>query len=244
MDQKITDLDIAISMSASDLIPIVDANGNNKVLHGSQVKDYVADAVVSDIDDVKAMISDEYDPERVTPYEAGDLVIYNNTLYKCLDTTSGAWDSTKWDDTTIEAEISLKQDSTDNTLSTTDKTVVGAINELVPSITNISTISDTVNSGVDNDIYSVSLNKGIYIFNGFTLWKTSGTAQGLTMIALLGTDTITQNLEYTVGWCVENLTAIFKVTNDNTTFKIRLYQTTGSNVNVDFSGNITRILNG
>lgn len=172
MDQKITDLDVAISMTASDLIPIVDANGNNKVLHGSQVKDYVADAVVSDIDDVKAMISDEYDPDRVTPYEAGDLVIYNNTLYKCLDTTSGAWDSTKWDDTTIEAEISLKQYSTDNSLDTTDKTVVGAINELKSgkqdNIPN--TVAKTVTwdaSGYTGDIKAKVYNRVCYISGYF-----------------------------------------------------------------------------
>lgn len=136
------------------------------------------------------------------------------------------------------------QTKSDNSLGTTDKTVVGAINSLIPNITTISTISDTVNSSTDKDIYTVNLNKGTYIFNGSTLWKTSGTAQGLTMIALLGTDTITQNLEYTVGWCVENLTAIFNVPSDNTSFTIRLYQTTGSNVAVDFSGNLTRISQG
>lgn len=113
MDQKISDLDVAISMTASDLIPIVDTNGNNKVLHGAQVKDYVADAVVSDIDDVKAMISDEYDPDRVTPYEAGDLVIYNNTLYICLDTTSGTWNSSKWEAKTITSLLESKANSSD-----------------------------------------------------------------------------------------------------------------------------------
>ena len=121
----------------------------------------------------------------------------------------------------------------------TDSAISGKADKAV--ITNISTISDTVSSSTDTDVYSVSLNKGVYIFNGSTLWKASGTAQGLTMIAILGTDTLTQNLEYTVGWCVENLTCIFAVTTDNTTFKIRLYQTTGSNVAVEFSGNITKI---
>lgn len=147
----------------------------------------------------------------------------------------------------VDTLLADKQDVTDNSLATTDKTIVGAINELNTDkadkavITNIPTISDTAVSSTDLDIYSVTLNKGTYIFNGSTLWKTSGTAQGLTMIALLGADTIVQNLEYTVGWCVENLTCIFAVPTDNTTFKIRLYQTTGSNVAVDFSGNLTKI---
>lgn len=105
MDQKITDLDIAISMSASDLIPIVDANGNNKVLHGSQVKDYVADAVVSDIDDVKAMISDAYD--NTATYAVGDYCIYNDTLYRCTTAISTPEDfnPAHWTETSIDAEI-------------------------------------------------------------------------------------------------------------------------------------------
>ena len=105
MDQKITDLDVAISMSASDLIPIVDSNGDNKVLHGSQVKDYVADAVVSDIDDVKAMISDEYD--NTATYAVGDYCIYNNTLYRCTTAILAAEDFTPahWTETSIDAEF-------------------------------------------------------------------------------------------------------------------------------------------
>lgn len=136
------------------------------------------------------------------------------------------------DDSTTSASKVWSSDKTDS-----------EIEKLIPDMTTISTISDTVVNSTDKDIYTVSLNKGVYIFNGSTLWKTSGTAQGLTMIAILGNDTLTQNLEYTVGWCVENLTAIFKVSTDNTTFKVRLYQTTGANIAVEFNGNITRIMN-
>lgn len=113
MDQKISDLDVAISMTASDIIPIVDSNGNNKVLHGSQVKDYVADAVVSDIDDVKAMISDEYD--NTATYAVGDYCIYNNTLYRCTTAISTAEDFTPahWTETSIDAELDTKADKSD-----------------------------------------------------------------------------------------------------------------------------------
>ena len=137
MDQKITDLDVAISMTASDLIPIVDSNGNNKVLHGSQVKDYVADAVVSDIDDVKAMISDEYD--NTATYAVGDYCIYNNTLYRCTTAISTAEDFTPahWTETSIDAELNLignKIDTkTDNTLinlSASFNIQIGSINSL------------------------------------------------------------------------------------------------------------------
>lgn len=65
-------------------------------------------------------------------YEQGDICIHNNTLQVCTDANGayGAWDSTKWSPTTIKALLALKQNSTDNSLDTDDKTVVGAINEL------------------------------------------------------------------------------------------------------------------
>ena len=108
-------------------------------------------------------------------------------------------------------------------------------------ITKINTVTDTTATATDLDIYTVNLDKGIYIFNGQTLWKTTSSAKGLTMIAILGSDTINQNLEYTDGWCIENLTSVFEVTTDNTSFKVRLYQSTGSSVDIEFSGNITKI---
>lgn len=120
-DKKISELDLAISLTATDLVPITDSNGENKSIHGQQIKDFVGDEFLDDIQAVEDMISDEYDPERVTPYEAGDLAIYNNTLYKCLDTTSGAWDSTKWDETTIAAAVAaLANVPTFDTLTTSD----------------------------------------------------------------------------------------------------------------------------
>lgn len=64
-------------------------------------------------------------------YNKGDIVIYNGTLYACNDNSvTGAWDATKWDATTL-------QPKTDNSLATTDKTVVGAINELKSGVDDI-----------------------------------------------------------------------------------------------------------
>lgn len=66
--------------------------------------------------------ADTYDENET--YNKGDTVIHNGTLYACKDNSvTGTWDASHWDDTTL-------QPKTDNTLSTTDKTVVGAINEL------------------------------------------------------------------------------------------------------------------
>lgn len=115
------------------------------------------------------------------------------------------------------------------------------VSGLKPVITEITPVSDTTTTATDFDAYTGTLDKGIYIFNGQTLWKTSGTAKGLTMILIVDSDTVNQNLEYTDGWCVENLTSIFEVTADNTAVTVRLYQTTGGSVDIEFKGNFTKI---
>ncbi len=110
-----------------------------------------------------------------------------------------------------------------------------------PAITEITPVTDSTTTATDFVAYTGTLDKGIYIFNGQTLWKTSGTAKGLTMILIVDTDTVNQNLEYTDGWCVENLTSIFEVSSDNTPVTVKLYQTTGSSVDIEFKGNFTKI---
>jgi hypothetical protein len=45
------------------------------------------------------MVSDAYDEER--SYGVGDLCIHNDMLYECTLATMGAWDSTKWKETTL-----------------------------------------------------------------------------------------------------------------------------------------------
>ena len=50
------------------------------------------------------MISDAYNPENV--YDAGDICIYGNTLYKCnTDDTTGVWNAAKWSKTTVAGEL-------------------------------------------------------------------------------------------------------------------------------------------
>lgn len=46
-----------------------------------------------------------------TSYTAGMYCIYNNTLYRCKENTSGAWDSSKWEAKTITSLLESKQDS-------------------------------------------------------------------------------------------------------------------------------------
>ena len=49
--------------------------------------------------------ADAYDSTET--YNTGDLVIYDNVLYECnTDSTTGTWDATHWDQTTIDDELS------------------------------------------------------------------------------------------------------------------------------------------
>ena len=87
----------------------------------------------------KAMnIAAEYD--ETASYSKGDYCIYQNAAYRCVKasgTTTGTFVAADWTQIKVleevktnTDEITLKQNSTDNTLATTDKTIVGAINEL------------------------------------------------------------------------------------------------------------------
>jgi len=93
---------------------------------------YITDAGGAEVVSSAPNISDVYNPN--TTYNTGDLCIYNNVLYKCkTDSVTGAWDGTKWDRTTVDAELSTIAGAIGDltTLTTTDKSsAVGAINEL------------------------------------------------------------------------------------------------------------------
>lgn len=57
------------------------------------------------LDSIENIIDDAYDSTHT--YNTGNTCIYNNVLYKCnTDGTTGAWDSTKWDATTVAELIS------------------------------------------------------------------------------------------------------------------------------------------
>ena len=40
-----------------------------------------------------------------TSYSPGDYCIYSNSLYKCLDSTTSAWDSTTWEQVNVMSQI-------------------------------------------------------------------------------------------------------------------------------------------
>lgn len=81
------------------------------------------DAAVGTVEDIAA---DAYDENN--SYTAGDYCIYSDVLYKCNGSTTGTFDPSKWDATTIADEfisiisdINTKQDSLyGGTISTTD----------------------------------------------------------------------------------------------------------------------------
>ena len=56
-------------------------------------------------------IGDEFNSSLT--YAVGDFCIYNNTLYKCTTAvdTAGEWDESKWEATTVAAELSLGSDN-------------------------------------------------------------------------------------------------------------------------------------
>lgn len=57
-----------------------------------------------DIEKVEDMISDAYDSTHT--YNVGDYCIYENALYKCnTASTTGTWDSSKWDAVTVAHEV-------------------------------------------------------------------------------------------------------------------------------------------
>ena len=75
-----------------------------------------------------ASIADAF--SATNTYSVGAIVMYNNLMYLCNTavTTPGAWTgSANWERITVDT---LKQDKNDNSLATTNKTVVGAINEI------------------------------------------------------------------------------------------------------------------
>ena len=86
----------------------------------------------TDVGNLQDDISDAYDDTAT--YSEGEIVIYDGVIYECTVTggitTPESWDPTHWTATTIKALLALKQNATDNSLNTTDKTVVGAINEV------------------------------------------------------------------------------------------------------------------
>lgn len=73
-------------------------NQNPSIADENKVKDTDMNELkygVNDILQLMGLLSDTYNTS--TSYTAGDRVIHNNQIYECISSTSGTWDSTKWD---------------------------------------------------------------------------------------------------------------------------------------------------
>ena len=106
----------------------------------------VKNAIAAAVGTVEDIIADAYDENNT--YNTGDYCINSDVLYKCNDdNVTGPWDATKWDATTIADELALKQNVTDANLTTSDQTIVGAINELNSGKQDALTVQD-ISAGI------------------------------------------------------------------------------------------------
>ena len=105
-------------------------------------------------------------PDKV-PTNSIEKLLYYIALNGVGSGSSGS--GTSYDDTQLKASITAlendKQDKTDNTLNTNDKTVVGAINEIITTIANVLTNSNTTTDWNFTDLTKIptmsSLKNGI-----------------------------------------------------------------------------------
>ena len=159
----------------------------------------VADAVVNDfeytqdlstvdktisgaINENKSVIGYSYDAyDDTTAYSTGDLCIYNNTLYKAKQATTGnlPTNTTYWEETSIADEINeLKSNSeyhVGDTLNISNLQLVGLITSGQKSIY----IQMPLPKAIGNDVNTITLNanalfyirhvSGGYILNNHTL---------------------------------------------------------------------------
>jgi hypothetical protein len=139
-----------------------------------------------------------------------------------------------------ESDIATKQDKTDNSLATTSKTVVGAINELENNLTNIGDIysaSSPASISVPNDtptnLVNLTLNKGVYIVYGYILEPPSMNKTYMCMLSSVsGSMSIYTGSEVAPaagGWYASRtISSIVKVTANNSVIAVRVHQSSGS----------------
>lgn len=114
------------------------------------------------VDKTKQLISDEY--RNTQTYSIGDLVIYNNTLYRCTTavTTAEDFDSTKWTATTVDAELLNKVDLDSN------QTIIGE-----------KTFNKQIVSNVPNNTYAFKCDNFIIKKNSNGTYEVGGTSYNI-----------------------------------------------------------------
>lgn len=99
-----------------------------------------------------------------TAYTVGQYVSYGGNIYKCTSAHSaGAWAAGDFTLVAVGSELESKQNATDNNLQTTNKTVVGAVNELKSGLTNIGILESGI-ATIDLSEYTVAHGNSIYYY--------------------------------------------------------------------------------
>lgn len=71
-----------------------------------------ADTLDTLIYNTRQMEAPPHDPDRDPAYSIGEMVTQNGALYICnTDGTTGPWDATKWDSTTLSKQIELAKNA-------------------------------------------------------------------------------------------------------------------------------------
>lgn len=136
INQAFSDIDLAIK-NASDTATTA-SNNATQALSDASAASTAATAADTKATGAGASIADTFD--ATSTYSIGACVMYNSLLYRCTAaiTTPGPWTgSANWTRVNAEDLIDLKQNINDNALTTTNKTIVGAINEVKDEADNI-----------------------------------------------------------------------------------------------------------
>ena len=105
-------------------------------------------ATEEDIETIVENIADTYSSSE--SYAEGDLCIHEYALFKCIGATTGTWDSTKWESTTIAEiiatiDLSAEAISYDNTSSGLEaENVQDAIDETITKLSAVGSASGAI----------------------------------------------------------------------------------------------------
>ncbi|MEE3309452.1 hypothetical protein, partial [Sharpea azabuensis] len=70
------------------------------IINGTTLEGGVNRSLVEDV-----VVAENYTSAQHN-YTKGDYVLYETKLYRCIENTSGAWDSTKWEEVKLSNEVS------------------------------------------------------------------------------------------------------------------------------------------
>lgn len=152
------------------------------------------DGTIYGIDIPTDITSDPYDPSET--YNTGDYVIYNNKFYICKsDNTTGAWDSSKWDEVNIGEQLESLQEQI-NSIET----------NIEVSEASFSAPMNTEPS--DNDVYfiptvlqsqnTLTLTPGVYLLEGSVSFNTATYGSRMRALGLYIRDR-NNNTNYALG---------------------------------------------